>query len=62
MKGTISIALYFDLENVNEKLNLSKLLESITLNIEEDLSPIFAIKLACGDTNGIAKSHEQMRI
>ena len=61
MKGTISIALYFDLENVNEKLNLSKLLESITLNIEEDLSPIFAIKLACGDTNGIAKFREQMK-
>lgn len=61
MKGTISIALYFDLENVNEKLNLSKLLESITLNIEEDLSPIFAIKLACGDTNSIAKFREQMK-
>lgn len=61
MKSTISIALYFDLENVNDKLNLSKLLESITLNIEEDLSPIFAIKLACGDTNGISKFREQMK-
>jgi len=61
MKDTISIAVYFDLENVNEKLNLSMLLESITLNIEEDLSPIFAIKLACGDSNAISKFREQMK-
>lgn len=61
MKNTISIALYFDLENVSENLSLSRLLESITLNIEEDLSPIFAIKLACGDTKAIAKFRNQMR-
>lgn len=45
-----SIAIYFDLENVDKRLNLQKLLESITLNID-DSTPVFAIKLACGDTN-----------
>ncbi len=61
MKNTIAVAVYFDLENVSDKLDLSKLLESITLNIEEDVSPIFAIKLACGDTNAIAKFRDQMK-
>ena len=55
-----SIAIYFDLENIDEKLNLKKLLESITLNID-DSAPLFAIKLACGDTNSIAKFRDQLR-
>jgi len=61
MKNTMAIAIYFDLENVNEKLSLGKLLESITLNVEEDLSPVFAIKLACGDSNAIARFRDQMK-
>ena len=40
-----SIAIYFDLENIDPKLNLRKLLDAITLNIE-DSTPVFAIKLA----------------
>ena len=55
-----SIAIYFDLENVDKRLNLQKLLESITLNID-DSTPVFAIKLACGDTNSISKFREQLR-
>ena len=31
-----SIAIYFDLENVDKKLNLKKLLEAVTLDIEDD--------------------------
>ncbi|MBR3732559.1 MAG: NYN domain-containing protein [Spirochaetales bacterium] len=55
-----SIAVYFDLENIDKKLSLKKLLESITLNIE-DSTPVFAIKLACGDTKAISKFREQLR-
>ncbi|MGP1576692.1 MAG: NYN domain-containing protein [Treponema sp.] len=56
-----SIAIYFDLENIDKKLILKKLLEAITLNIEEDSTPVFAIKLACGNTESIAKFREQLR-
>lgn len=56
-----SIAVYFDLENVDSKLNLKKLLNEITLSIEEDVTSVFAIKLACGDTNSIGKFREQLR-
>ena len=38
-----SIAIYFDLENVDKKLNLKKLLEAVTLDIEDDSTPVFAI-------------------
>lgn len=56
-----SIAIYFDLENIDKKLSLKKLLESITLNIEENSTPVFAIKLACGNTKSIANFREQLR-
>lgn len=56
-----SIAIYFDLENIDKKFNVKKLLESITLNIEEETTPVFAIKLACGDTSNIAKFREQLK-
>ena len=55
-----AIAIYFDLENIDKKLNLKKLLESITLNIENSES-VFAIKLACGDTNAISNFREQLK-
>ena len=55
-----SIAIYFDLENIEPKLNLRKLLEAITLNIE-DSTPIFAIKLACGKSEAIANFREQLK-
>ena len=45
------------LENIEPKLNLRKLLEAITLNIE-DSTPIFAIKLACGKSEAIANFRE----
>lgn len=65
----MKISLYFDLENVDAKLNLSKLLESITLtcvkesskNIEDQNEPVFAIKLACGNTEAISRFRDQMR-
>ena len=55
-----SIAIYFDLENVDKKLSLKKLLQSITLEME-DTTPVFAIKLACGDTNAITNFRSQLR-
>lgn len=60
-KMRTSIAIYFDLENIDKKLSLKKLLESITLNIEENSTPVFAIKLACGNTGSIANFREQLR-
>ena len=56
-----SIAIYFDLENIDKKFSLKKLLEAITLNIEDDTTPVFAIKLACGDTENISKFREQLK-
>lgn len=56
-----SIAIYFDLENIDKKFSLKKLLEAITLNIEDDTTPVFAIKLACGDTDNISKFREQLK-
>jgi len=61
MKERMFIAIYLDLENVSEKLDLSILLDSISLKIEEDLSSIFAIKLACGNDNSISKFRNQLR-
>jgi len=54
------IAIYFDLENM-EIFDLNQLLQDITLKIEENISSIFAIKLACGDTKSIAKFREQLK-
>jgi len=61
MKKSILIAVYFDLENVTEKLDLERLIDSISLEIEEDLSSVFAIKLACGNDKSIAKFRNQLR-
>lgn len=51
-----SIAIYFDLENIDKKF-----LEAITLNIEENSTPVFAIKLACENTESIVNFREQLR-
>ena len=56
-----SIAIYFDLENVDPKLSLEKLLEAITLYIDRDTTPVFAIKLACGRTESIGNFRNQLR-
>lgn len=55
-----SIAIYFDLENIDKRLCLRNLLESITLNME-DSTPVFAIKLACGDDIAIGNFRDQLR-
>ena len=55
-----SIAIYFDLENIVPKLKLKKVLEEITLQIENS-TPVFAIKLACGNTNAISNFREQLK-
>ena len=54
-----SIAIYFDKENVDKKLSLKKLLQSITLELE-DTTPVFAIKLACGDVKAIDNFRSQL--
>lgn len=56
-----SIAVYFDLENIDKKFSVKKLLETITLTIEDASTPVFAIKLACGDTNNISKFRDQLK-
>jgi hypothetical protein len=54
------IGIYFDLENM-ELFDLNQLLQDVTLKIEENTPSIFAIKLACGDTDSIAKFREQLK-
>jgi len=60
MDKALLIAIYFDLENM-ESFDLNQLLQDITLKIEENLSSIFAIKLACGNTDSITKFREQLK-
>ena len=56
-----TIAIYFDLENIDKDLNVGKLMDAISLGIEESSSPIFAIKLACGNKESIANFEEQLK-
>ena len=67
MRFSLPIAIYFDLENIDKNFNLSKLMESVVLEANSDgnrdenaISPLIAIKLACGDTNSIAKFRSQL--
>ncbi len=56
------IAVYIDLENVAGILHLDKMLQDIIL--EEDIEApedyVFAVKIACGNTNSISKMREQL--
>jgi len=56
------IAVYIDLENVAGILNLDKMLQDLIL--EENLEPpeeyVFAVKIACGNTNSITKLRGQL--
>jgi uncharacterized LabA/DUF88 family protein len=60
MKQNYLIAIYFDLENVDKAFDLGKLMDAVSLNIEEELSSIFAIKLACGNEHAIAHFRTQL--
>ena len=67
MRFSLPIAIYFDLENIDKNFNLSKLMESVVLEANSDgnrdenaISPLIAIKLACGETNSIAKFRSQL--
>jgi uncharacterized LabA/DUF88 family protein len=61
MNERLIIAIYFDLENIPKELDINKLLDNISLDIEEDKQAVFAIKLACGETNAITKFRNQLR-
>ena len=61
MNDRKTIAIYFDLENVDPKLDIGILLDSISLNIEEEVQAVFAIKLACGRTEAISSFRDQLR-
>ena len=61
MNDRILIAIYFDLENINKKLNINSLLDNISLEIEEERQAVFAIKLACGNTDSIGNFRPQLR-
>ena len=61
MNERIIIAIYFDLENVNKNLNINTLLDHISLEIEEERQAVFAIKLACGNTDSIGNFRKQLR-
>lgn len=54
------IAVYFDLENIDAKFNLDKMLDAISLKIEDSES-VFASKLACGNTDAISIFRDQLK-
>ncbi len=55
-----AIAVYFDLENISKDLDVGRLMDSVSLSID-DTSPIFAIKLACGNTDAIKTFESQLK-
>ena len=54
------IAVYFDLENIDSKFDLDKMLDAISLKIE-DSEAVFASKLACGNEDAISNFREQLK-
>ena len=54
------IAVYFDLGNINSKFDLDKLLDAISLKIE-DSETVFASKLACGNEDAISNFRNQLK-
>lgn len=54
------VAIYFDLENIDPKLNIKNLLNEISRSFE-DSAPVFVIKYACGDSTSIGKFREQLK-
>lgn len=56
------IAVYIDLENVGGILNLDKMLQDIILEEDREAPEeyIFAVKIACGNTNSISKLRDQL--
>jgi hypothetical protein len=54
------VAVYFDLENIDPKLNIKNLLNEISRSFEDSTS-VFVIKYACGDSTSIGKFREQLK-
>nr|QGT51357.1 NYN domain-containing protein [uncultured Spirochaetaceae bacterium] len=54
------IAVYFDLENINPKFDLDKLLDAISLKIE-DSETVFVYKFACGNENAISNFRDKLK-
>lgn len=54
------IAVYFDLENIDKQLEIGNLMDTISLSIDGEF-PIFAIKLACGNTTAIGNFESQLK-
>ncbi|MEM5946959.1 NYN domain-containing protein [Spirochaetia bacterium 38H-sp] len=61
MNKRIVIGIYFDLENVNKNLDITALMDSVSLEIEEEKQALFAIKLACGNASSIRNFRDQLR-
>lgn len=58
------IAIYIDLENIPGSLNIYKLLQDIILQHEteqEAVEPVFAVKMACGNSSSISKLRDQLK-
>jgi hypothetical protein len=61
MKTRYFRAIYIDLENISPETDLRLLLEEIALKSDdEELTNVYAIKLACGDSNSIKNFREQL--
>lgn len=56
------IAIYIDLENVTKSIVLKDLMNDISLQYsQEELKPVFAVKIACGHTNAITAFRSQLK-
>ena len=61
-----NLCIYFDLENISKikNINISKIMKDLITKYdtkEENDEPVFAYKIACGNTESISRYREQLR-
>lgn len=56
-----SIAIYIDIENINNNVDIKELMNDISLQYtREESKPVYAVKIACGDSNSISRYRGQL--
>jgi len=58
------IAIYLDLENITGSLNIQRLMQDIIIKHDsggETTEPVFAVKLACGNSSSISNLRSQLK-
>lgn len=58
----IFLSFYIDLENIQREVNIKDLMNDVSLKYpKEDEEPVFAVKIACGNTTSIKKYRAQLK-